>query len=155
MPTQSPPDFLKARASALASLSRRDHAVEELRQKLQNKGYAAPTIDQVMQEMLDYGYLDDARFAASYWRLRANSGYGPVKIRHELRRKGVADDLIEQGLAALEVDFTASCLTVHDRKFGSNPPGDLKDKARRQRFLYQRGFDSDCIRQVVQDPLWR
>jgi len=148
----TPPDLLKARASALASLSRRDHACAELRQKLERKGYPAQTIDHVLNEMRNHGYLDDARFAASYARLRAARGYGPVKIRHELQTRGVASSLIDQAVAELEIDFIASCRQVQARKFGPENPRNLKDKARRQRFLFQRGFDSDCIRQAVPDP---
>ncbi len=146
------PDLLKARASALASLSRRDHAEAELRQKLEHKGYPADTIAQVLDEMRGHGYLDDARFSASYARLRAARGYGPVKIRHELQKRGVSAALVKQAMAQLDIDFTDCCHQVQRRKFGSESPRDLKDKARRQRFLYQRGFDADCIRRAVPDP---
>lgn len=152
--TSSPSDLLKARASALAFLSRRDHARAELLQKLQRKGFSDPAVEQVVQEMIDHGYLDDARFAAGYARMRAARGYGPVKIRQELKNRGVAGQLIDTALAELDIDFQALCQQVHARKFGANPPADRKGQARRQRFLYQRGFDAECIRQVVPAPEW-
>ncbi len=150
--TTSESNILKARASALAFLSRRDHAEAELRQKLQRKGYADASIDAVIADMHRLGYLDDARFASVYARQRAERGYGPVKIRHELAHKGVSPAVIETALDALGIDFELHCRHVHQRKFGAEPPADLKDKARRQRFLYQRGFEPESIRRAVPDP---
>ncbi len=149
----APSDLLAARASALAYLSRRDHAESELRQKLQRKGYTESAIGQVLADMRKAGYLDDARFAENHCRLRAEAGYGPIKIRYELQCKGVVPENITHALAALECDFFETCQAVYRRKYGDTPVTDLKDKARRQRFLYQRGFEPETIRATVPDLL--
>lgn len=46
------------------------------------------------------GWLDDRRFALGYARYRAGTGrYGRARIAQELRRKGMAGELIEEALA--------------------------------------------------------
>ena len=55
----------KARQYALKLLSYRSYSVEELRQRLQRKGFSSDAIDQIIPVMVDYGYLNDEAYARS------------------------------------------------------------------------------------------
>ncbi|UTF60151.1 regulatory protein RecX [Gilvimarinus sp. DA14] len=134
----------RVRNSALAFLTRREHARAELAQKLSQRYSAPELIDETLDWLTDLGYLDDSRFTAMFVRSSVGSGRGPIRIAHELRQKGVANAQVEQALAECEVDWTELAADVLARKF-SAAPVDAKEKARQIRFLQYRGFRPDHI----------
>jgi regulatory protein len=86
---------------------------------------------------------------------RARRGQGPVRIRNELRRAGVAAETVESALAADAdaPDFVALAREARRRKFGADLPKDWKERSKQARFLQYRGFSTDHIRAVLEgDP---
>ncbi len=136
--------------SAQRLLLRREHSVFELREKLTAKGYAAEDITEAILSMVAANYLSDSRFAEHYTRYRASAGFGPVRIRGELRERGVCEDDIEAGLALYEGDFVENARRVLHKKFGENPPQSFKEKAKQMQFLQYRGFLQNEIKQVIE-----
>jgi len=88
------------RKKAMDLLARREHSEQELRQKLKSREYAYDAIEEAVQSLLRDGLLSDERFTESYVNHRYNAGMGPVKIRYELRQKGVSDALAEEYIEA-------------------------------------------------------
>ncbi len=78
------------RKRALDLLARREHAVAELTRKLIEKGFDEIFVHEALSALVDDGLLSDARYAESYVRSRMGKGFGPVRIREELRQRGVA-----------------------------------------------------------------
>ena len=110
-------------------------------------------MDQVLDRLVRQRLLSDERFAGQYLSSRQRRGYGPVRIRAELRERGVDEGLIETCLGDPEVAWLTSLRQAHDKKFGAQPPADLKEKARRVRFLEYRGFSGEQIRGFFRDTL--
>ena len=138
------------RVAAMDYLSRREHATHELFQKLLAKEeYEAYEISEVLSRLADQGLLSDERFTEAFINQRINRGSGPLKIRAELRQKGVSDSSIENFLDEHDVMWQESALAVRIRKYGDQAPSDVKDKARQSRFLQSRGFSSEQIRYAL------
>lgn len=144
-------DLEKARASALASLSLREHSEFELTQKLKRKGYQPESIETIIKECLQSNYLNDLRFAEIYWRQRSQKGYGPRRIESELQQKGIDSNDIYQSSLQEELDFEKVIQKVYEKKYRNKPIADFKDKIKRQNYLYQRGFDREFIRIILAD----
>jgi len=140
----------KARASALGSLAMREHSAVELKQKLINKDHDAGIVDALIAALIEDNLLSDERYAESYWRVRSSKGYGPSRIVKELQMKGVSDRLISSGRLVTDIDFFAVVEAVYKKKYKSLPIQDFKERAKRQSFLYRRGFDSDYIKSVIE-----
>ncbi len=87
--------------------------------------------------------------AEAYVAERTRKGFGPARIRSELRRKGLERDCIDQYLVPDRDHLLESIKKVHDRKYGEELPGDPKERARRGRFLEYRGFPGDLIRRFL------
>lgn len=136
----------RARASALGSLAMREHGCEELRQKLTNKNHDVTVVDQLIIELMQENLISDARYAESYWRSRANKGYGPARISKELEMKGVAAQTIANGQAEADLDFFNIVEGVYLKKYKGVTWKEYKEKAKRQAFLYRRGFDTELIK---------
>lgn len=139
----------RARASALGSLAMREHSCDELRTKLINKKHAPELIDQLILELLQENLISDYRFAESYWRSRSNKGYGPARISRELAQKGVAATTISQAKAEADINFYDLIVHVYEKKYKGVAWQDYQEKAKRQGFLYRRGFDTDYIKTVI------
>jgi regulatory protein len=138
------------RLVALDALARREHSRHELRDRLRERhGVDGEALDAVLDALEADGLLSDRRFAESFARARAGRGQGPVRIRHDLRGRGVAAALVDEALAALDVDWYRLAADLLARRFGEAPPEDYAEKARRMRFLQQRGFSHDQIREAV------
>jgi regulatory protein len=133
------------RLAAVSLLARRDFAAAELRERLLEKGFAAEEVDDCVQEMVASKALDDARYAEHYVAYHAARGEGPLRIRMQLSRLGVAGALIETALTS-GPDWRALARQVRSGKFGAEAPASWPQKARQARFLQYRGFSADHIR---------
>ena len=142
-------DLEKARASALASLCLREHSIKELTDKLTRKGYEDQSIVTVVAECLESNYLNNQRFAEIYWRSRSSKGYGPNKIRMELKLRGIDSQTIQASSNQEELDFEKVIKKVYLKKYKGQEIRDFKDKLKRQNYLYQRGFDREYIELVI------
>jgi regulatory protein len=99
---------------------------------------------------LDNNYLNDSRFAEIYWRSRSRKGFGPKKISHELKLKGINQQLIQQSSQQTELDFDEVVKSIYAKKFKGKVIKDFKDRAKRQNYLYQRGFTMELIKLALQ-----
>jgi len=95
------------------------------------------------------GLLSDQRFAEQFVASRVDRGAGPVRIGVELRQRGVSDALIRRYLDQDPELWRDRLRQVHDRKYGSGLPQDRREQARRARFLLQRGFTGEQIRDLL------
>lgn len=138
-----------ARQSALRWLTRREHSRQELRAKLVKRGYADTEIDEVIHALQGQGLLSDARFAESLVRARRARGLGPVRIRYELQKKGVASELIEEKLDLANDAWLEAIRRVRRKKFGARLPQTTAECFRQGHFLHYRGFTSQQIRHAL------
>lgn len=138
-------EYLKTRKTAFALLSKREHSVQELRNKLLAKGLERRLVYQVSDEMVQDDYLSDVRYAEMMFRHRFSRGNGPKRILYDLHQKGVPDDLIQQALQAFDGDWHQLAQDVRRKRFGVWSDGTYGEKTRQMRFLLARGFESDHI----------
>ena len=85
------------RLAAMDLLARREHSVIELKRKLQRRFGDECAIDDQVARLAEEGLQSDARFAESFLCQRSGSGYGPARLKAELRERGLSDEQIEQG----------------------------------------------------------
>lgn len=130
---------------ALGLLARREHSRRELKQKLERGGFARDESAVALERLGDQGYQDDDRFAASLFRSRAGQGYGPARIRAELRSQGVSDATIRELMENTEIDWHDLAASQLRRRYGG-PSADPAERARRAQFLLRRGFAAATVR---------
>lgn len=133
---------------AIGLLSRREHSRKELKRKLAAKGVERDAIDHAVDKLSDAGWQDDGRFATSLARMRANTGYGPIRIRAELGTHGLDADAIRAALDAIasEIDWRESARDLVRRRVGSMRDASLAARRKAADLLIRRGFDSDTVR---------
>lgn len=136
------------RLAAMDLLARREHSRSELATKLARR-FADDDIPPVLDGLESEGLLSDYRFCESYTRMRTAAGFGPLRLRVELRQRGVADALIEQVLEELAPDWSQLLQGLNEKKYRGQDWADRREAARRARFFQQRGFPSELIRDVI------
>lgn len=151
---------LSLRARALQYLARREYSRAELRGKLlphvgadgdsslsQPESLQTEGLDALLDDLTARGWLSDAR-AAAQWLHAKRSRFGTGRISHELRQKGIPEELITNALPGLKESELDAARDVWQKKFGALPQ-DEKEKARQVRFLQSRGFGLDVIFKVL------
>ncbi|HET6430871.1 regulatory protein RecX [Dyella sp.] len=134
---------------ALGLLARREQSRRELGRKLGQKGYERDEADAALDRLGEQRYQDDERFAGMLVRNRASQGYGPVRIRMELRTHGVDDATVRQLLEEVDTDWHASAAAQLRRRYGGKPASDHAERAKRAQFLLRRGFSAATVRSVT------
>ena len=140
-PAADSPTELKARA--LRYLVRREHSRAELERKLSHIAHEGDDVGVVIEELAQRGWLSDARYAEQTVRAKARR-FGPLKVAHDLRAKGVADEAIEAAFRIAGEDGSADIERVWRTRFSATPNND-RERARQVRFLQGRGFRLDDI----------
>ncbi len=128
-------------------LARREHSRAELRGKLLPHVQAGEDVEAELDELEKRNWLSDARAAELAITQRRNR-FGTQRIAHELRRKGISEDLIAEALPQLkETEFDAA-REVWQKKFGELPQN-RAEKAKQARFLQSRGFSLEVILRLL------
>ena len=86
---------------AVNMLERRDRSVQEVTKKLVDAGYSQQAAGRACARLLEGGYLDDERYASQAIS-RLGKKYGSIRLRRELRRAGIAEEIISRLLDARE-----------------------------------------------------
>jgi regulatory protein len=142
-------DERTVRTAALALLAGRDFGRTELVRRLAKRGYPAAVLTAVVDGLVAERLLSETRYVEQFIRQHAGRGHGPMRIRAELRERGVPDAEVEAGLEAAGEDWVSIARDVRRRRFGLSPPGDYAERARQARFLQYRGFSADHIRAAL------
>jgi len=139
------PSAADARHVALGLLARREHSRAELSSKLGARGLQDDLVCTLLDQLVAEGLLSDERFAEIYVRTRSEKGFGPVRIRHELRQHGVDGDTIHVFLDAAAIAWDEIISRERAKRFGDTLPDEYRERARQARFLQQRGFTAEQI----------
>lgn len=140
---------------ALNLLSHRPRSAEEVRRKLRDskQEFSDTAIETVIERLERAGLLDDEAFAR-YWvdnRERFNPRSARA-LRHELRQKGVSDQVADKVLADLdEQDAAYRAAQAKVRRYAHADEAEFRK--RMGGYLSRRGFAYGVVRDVL-DRLW-
>jgi len=149
MKDKKPTTPARIRFSAMDLLTGREFSRAELNKKLNARFDDDPAIASVLDQLQSEGLQSDSRYAGAFVRSRINRGHGQVRIRLDIRQKGISEELTTLALNEEEINWFALARDVAIRKFGSEPAVDLKAKAKRMRFLQYRGFNFEQIKYAL------
>ena len=137
----------ETRKKALALLDRRDYGSEELCAKLIEKGAEPDEARAAVRYMIRVGFINDERYAAMVARHYAARGYGPARIREELRRRRLGRELWDAALDAVPENSDAAYRLFAAKMRGASGP----DAARKaSAALIRRGFGWDEVRAAME-----
>jgi regulatory protein len=140
-----------AREKCLRLLAVRARSAAELRDRLRGAGFAEEVIENVLGGLGRAGLVDDEEFARSWVASRRGSGTtGRRRLRWELRRKGVPEELIRRTVDE-EIDEEEEfrrALDLAQRRLRGEA-AEPKALSRLQRLLLSRGFGFETVDKVM------
>ncbi|MCI1245518.1 MAG: RecX family transcriptional regulator [Bacilli bacterium] len=129
---------------ALRLVSSREFSFKEMRGKLLAKSGDPVLVKEVLFDVREEGFLDDAAFAADYAASKASQLYGKERIVQTLRfEKGISPEIIAKLPFPEEAEHARSFLGTLERKMASFPLRRRKTKAAMT--LRRRGFDEATV----------
>jgi regulatory protein len=138
-----------ARNDAGRYLQKSEHTAMQLSDYLLSRGYDTGVVEHVVRWALEYGYVDDRRYAETYVRSHTDrSPMGARRLRAELTRKGVGSDLIDEILGTRDdEELIPGLVAAVRKKYGSLD----RDTAWRRAsgWLSRRGFDASLIYRIL------
>ena len=141
------------RQRALDYLAKREYSVAELAQKLNTvaRQYEldADEIPEILAEFKKRNWVSDTRFTEQILHAR-KSKFGSARIAHELREKGVSDELISEAVQDVKENELANAKAVWRKKYDA-PPSSREEWAKQARFLQSRGFGFEIIKKVINE----
>ena len=146
-------DYHKALNTALRILTGRDHSKSELIRKLKQRSFKSEDIEKAVSECERLDYINDERTARVFINQMIRKGHGLNRIRHEMNRKGLRGQRIQNILSEIESDIDETegaerILEKNVKRFERE--ADLKKRRDKiYRFLYARGFSQDTIRKLI------
>ena len=131
---------------ALRFLSRAERTQIELRAHLVNKGLSGSDIENVVDQCLEWGYLNDERVCQREVQLALSLNWGPFKIQAKLMRRGWSEDEAATRLAKVEpqVFLEMACKLAEAAKNKRSTPS----KVARQ--LAAKGFTEEQVRFAIE-----
>ena len=134
---------------ALVLLVRREHSKKELKQKLEYKGVSSADAQATVEKLTEAGWQDDARFAEQWVRSKVSSGYGPLRIKAELKLHALSASAISSALDTVETSWSALAHEHIRRRFPSAFEQDRAAQRKAADHLLRRGFSMDHVRAAL------
>ena len=96
-------------------------------------------------------YVDDARYASAFAREKSSlQGWGPVKIRFQLRGKGISDEDISAGMAEIESSKADAKLRRLIEDKYKVLAGDPQCKLKLLKYILSRGYEYNQVREIIE-----
>jgi regulatory protein len=139
-----------ARSDAQNFLAYSERSSGQLRKKIISLGYSTSVADSILSWALSYGFVDDLRFCSLF---AASGTMGRMRLKMELSRRGVPDNVIEKALAAFsDGDSIDELVKVISRRYG-RIPDKITARRRASGWLSRRGFPVEVIYRVLREAL--
>lgn len=126
-----------------------DRSEQNIRQKISMAGYRGSFVDDAIDSLKEYGYIDDLRFARYYAEsMRDTKGRSAFAISRSLYENGISRDVIDTVMGELDIDEDAQILKVLSSKgYNEENIRQIDDKERQKLIssLMRKGFSYDLI----------
>ena len=150
------PKRLKLRAMHL--LQKRSYTRAGLKRKLEEGRYPETIVEQALNYVTSYGYLDDVRYAEEYIRCYCESR-SRRRIMQDLFSKGVNADIAEKAWLCYEaensvIDEKNQIKELLRKKRFDITNTDRKETVRIMNYLYRKGYSMDSIKKCIKEDLF-
>lgn len=128
-----------------------ERTVKETRQRLYDWELSEEEIVWVLEELKTQNFLNEERFARAFARGKFRvKKWGRLKIRQEMKLKGVPNDLIQKGLTEIDGDdYEAALRDLLEKKARGLKGEPMAVKQKLVRFALSRGFESDIVWELL------
>lgn len=149
-------EFMKCKSSALKIVERSYKTEKEIEKKLMLKEYSRESIDRTIEFLREYNLINDEMFVKMYIKDKYKT-QGKNKIKYNLKRKGISDELINIELASIndEESKIGAVLLVEKkyRELSRRESDKYKITQKLNRFLISKGYNYDLAKTVIREVI--
>lgn len=140
--------FSYAKLAAVRYVSFKIRTAHEIRKKLE-QNYDAGIIDEIIDFLINNGYIDDGQYAEKFIKEKLKSKkYSKRYIKQQLKLKGIDENLIDTNLSRADSNELESAKLLVKKKLKARTKIDL---VKIKQYLYRKGFDIDTINQALKE----
>ena len=142
----------RAKLRAMHLLEKMDRTRAELKKKLEQSGYPAKAVEEALEYVESFHYIDDVRYAARYIEFQ-KSKKGKARLKMELLQKGISAEIVARALEEAEeqMDTKETIRRMFQSKRKGEGPLEEKEKQRLYGFFMRKGFSSSEILSVFRE----
>jgi regulatory protein len=126
----------------------------EVRDRLYEWGIRGDEAEEMIVYLIENNYLNEERFAKAYagGKFRMNQ-WGRVRIKHEMRYKGLSDYCIKIGLAEIdEDDYLETIKKMINRKANKDDfENPYLKKHKLARYIIGKGFEQELVWRLLEE----
>lgn len=128
-----------------------EYCVSDVRRKaLKAMEGDAEAAERIVASLVADRFVDDRRYAGAFAREKSSlQGWGPVKIRFQLRGKGIADDVISDALGEIDPEKASAKLDKLAADRYRLLKGDPQCRLKLLKALLSRGYGYDEVEAAV------
>ncbi|VYU07119.1 recombination regulator RecX [Clostridium tertium] len=145
-------NYLKCKNAALRIVEKAYKSEKELKDKLILKGYDKHSIEKSIEFLKEYGFINDNNYAKLYIKDK-NRTQGKSKIKYDLIRKGISEDVIESSISNIDdEDERDNAYNLAIKKYNvisKREDDKYKLSQKLYRFLLSKGYNYDTVSYVV------
>lgn len=133
-------------------IDRRLRSINELRDYLKNKEEDTIIIEEVIDKLIDYKYLDDDRFTKAFIKDKLNfTNWGDYKIKNELKRLGVNEEIIYNNMTSIGDNIYYERINkIIDKDISTNKKyGGIKLKNKIYNHLLTLGYSKEKVISII------
>ena len=135
-----------AKARALRIINTRPMSRKEMYDRLITKGETPDNAELCADWLCDMGLINDRSYASSVVRHYAVKGYGPSRIKQELKRHGLSRELWDEALEELPEQYDYVDRFLRSRL---NDPEDRAQIKKVSDALFRRGYSWEQIKHAL------
>lgn len=141
----------QALVKAAAFCAYQERSTKEVKQRLHELEITDDEMEPILHELIAQNYLNEERFARAFARGKFRvKKWGRLKIRQEMKLRGLSNDLIQKGLTEIdgdEYEAVLQDLLIKKARTLKGEPTATKQKL--VRFALSRGFESDIVWELL------
>lgn len=144
-------ELKRAKAKALHLLNIMDRTEEQLRLKLRQKGFREDIVEQALEYVKSFGYINDDGYAERFIQSKQHAK-SKKEIYAALCQKGIDRDKIEQAMEKSYAEYSEieTIRNLVHKKHVSISDATDAEKKKICDYLLRKGFRYEDIRQVIQ-----
>jgi len=157
---KSESEVILAKEIAYRFISYKPRTLKEVSDKLKAKGFQSDLVSKVVEELKNYGFINDLEYARNFVLNRSRSKtLGELALRRELLSKGISSEIVDEVLSErenlideFEIAFDlAQGKLKQIKSLKKRKKGRDEYKRRIYEFLLRRGFKFETINRVMRE----
>lgn len=144
-------DLKEAYNYCIKLLSIKDRTSKEITTKLKQKNCSEEIINETLDKLMDYGYINDEKYVENWIRdMSKKPGMSKKNMYYKMLHKGLSKDLLDSKFEEFEVDDYYTAFICAQKKIKSLLNDDVKTKKNKLfAYLLGKGYSRDTCSKVI------